>query len=105
MKAINYCLSGAAGVLALGAMTLTAQAAPAGASTADLKTAATTSAEKVRYRRCWWHDGHRHCRYYREYGPSFSFYGPGFGLYLGDNDRGYRRHYYRDHHRRNKSQY
>jgi hypothetical protein len=89
-------------------MSLTAQAAPAGASAVDLKTAATTSVEQVRYRRCWWHNGHRHCRYYRDDGPSVSFYGPGFGLYLGDDDdRWYRRHYYRDrnHHRRSRSQY
>jgi hypothetical protein len=100
MSAMKYVLSGAAGALALGLMPLTAQAAPAGASTADLKSGAATSVEKVRHRRCWWEDGRRYCRYYRHYGPSFSFYGPGFGLYLGDDDwrgrRYYRHRYYRD---------
>jgi hypothetical protein len=111
---MKYALSGAAGALAIGLTTLAAEAAPAGASAVDLRTAAATGVEKASYRRrhCWWHDGHRHCRrYYRDYGPRFSFHTPGFGFYLGDGyrDRSYSyygRDYRRDRrHRRNKSQY
>jgi len=111
MRAMKYCLSGAAGALALGCTTLTVQAAPAGAATVDLKTAATMGVQKARYhrRRCWWHNGHRHCRRYRHYRPYFSLYGPGFGFYLGGEPRHrwHGRHHHRRHwrHRLNRSQY
>jgi len=53
---VKYLLSGALGALALGFMAMSAQAAPLGGVTADLKTAAgpTSSAQDVYWRRrCW----------------------------------------------------
>ena len=103
MTVMKYCLSAAVGAMALGLATLSAQAAPAAGATTDLKAAAgaESSVDKVGYRRCWWHNGHRHCRrsggYYPYYGygasPYYYGYGPSFGLYFG----GGRRHH---HHRR-----
>jgi hypothetical protein len=52
----------------------------------------TSATEQVNYRRCWWRNGHRHCRWVGDgYG-----YGPGVNLYFGG--RGHRSH--GDHHRR-----
>jgi hypothetical protein len=110
MRPMKYCLSGAAGAVALGFATLSAQAAPVGAAPADLKANAPSSVQQVRYyrRHCWWHHGHRHCRrHYRHYGPSFSFYGPGIGFYLGSGYRHHRhgRHHHRRHHHRKWSHF
>jgi hypothetical protein len=90
---MKYCLSAAAGALALSLATLTAQAAPAG-STTDLKAAAgaSSSVEKAA-QRCWWSYGRRHCRYYDD-GPYY--YGPSIDLRFG----GHRHHRHHRHHRR-----
>jgi len=54
--------------------------------------AAEPAVEKAAYRRCWWHHGHRHCRWvatrYYDYGyyddyPGYYGYGPSVGLYFG----------------------
>jgi hypothetical protein len=67
------------------------QAAPiSGAS--ELKPS-TNAVEKAAYRRCWWHRGHRHCRwfhsayydddyYYGGYPYGYS-YGPSVGFFFG----------------------
>src|SRR5262245_29086435 len=97
MTTMKYCLSAAAGALALGLATMTAQAAPAAGTTTDLKAAAgtETSVDKVAYRRCWWHHGHRHCRWYGggDYYPYYG-YGPSVGFYWGGH-----RHHRHHHHR------
>jgi hypothetical protein len=65
--------------LTLGVLAAPASAAPAvGIFGNEARTAGTTLVEKAA-RRCWWHRGHKHCRYYREYRPGFNFYiGPGY---------------------------
>jgi hypothetical protein len=52
----------------------------------------TSAVEQVNYRRCWWHNGHRRCRWV---GDSYG-YGPGVNLYFGGG--GHRGHGH--HHRR-----
>jgi hypothetical protein len=98
MRAIRYCLGAAAGAVALGLATLSAQAAPAGSATMDLKGSAVSSVEKAA-RRCWWHRGHRHCRYYRDYGyyPHHYGYGPSIRFYWGGHRHGHHRHHRRWH--------
>jgi hypothetical protein len=75
-------------LLAFGALSAPALAAPA----SGLKgiEAATTSSltEQVGYRRCWWRYGHRHCRWVGGYGPSIN-------LHFGE--RHGHRHYRRYH--------
>jgi len=95
MTAMKYCLSAAAGALVLGLATMSAQAAPAG-STTGLKAAAgtETSVDQVGYRRCWWHHGHRHCRYYGDRG--YYGYGPGINFYWGGHR--HRHHHWRHRH-------
>jgi hypothetical protein len=95
---LKYALSGAAGAIALGALSFSAQAAPLAGAPAGPKAHVGESnlAQDVHWvRRCWWHRGHRHCRrvyrrwgyypYYRSHyyygGPAF--YGPGFSFYFG----------------------
>ena len=94
MRTMKYCLSGAAGIVALGLMTLTAQATPPGV---NLKAGATSSVEKVDYRRCWWRHGRRHCRWVREhddYDYDYPyFYGPSLGFYFGGGG-GHRHHHH-----------
>lgn len=90
MRAMKYCLSAAAGALALSLTTLTAQAAPAG-STTDLKAAAGASSVEKAAQRCWWSYGRRHCRYYDD-GPYY--YGPSIDLRFG----GHRHHRHHRHH-------
>ena len=101
---MKHLLSTAAGVLALGALSVAAEAAPLASATGGLK--ATASGENaltqdVRYgRRCWRHRGHWHCRrgyrrYYRHYYSDPYYYGPGFSFYFGDghrHNRGHRHH-------------
>jgi hypothetical protein len=95
---MTYCLSAAAGALALGLATLPVEAAPAAGATVDLKGSAETSVEKARYRRCWWHHGHRHCRYYHGYRhyPYYYGYGPSIRFYFG----GHKHRHHRWHHNR-----
>jgi Ni/Co efflux regulator RcnB len=89
---LRHWLSGAAGAVALGMFSLSAQAAPlTGPGDAARANAGRGGlVQNVHWvRRCYWHRGHRHCRrvwrrwggypyhhrrYYRDYGPGFSFY-------------------------------
>jgi hypothetical protein len=91
---MKYCLSAAAGALALGLATLPVEAAPAGGATIDLEGAAETSVEKAHYRRCWWHRGHRHCRrhYGYRYYPYYYGYGPSIRFYWGGHRHRWHRH-------------
>jgi len=103
MKAMKYCLGAAAGALALSLATLAAEAAPVGGASVDLKASAgsASSIEKAAYRRCWWHHGHRHCRwvgggYYSDYDYPY-YYGPGVGFYFGGG-RHWGGHHHHHHH-------
>jgi hypothetical protein len=61
-------LIGTVAAVGFGGLAVTAQAAPL-RDVGVLGQSATSDVEKAA-RRCWWHRGHRHCRYYgyREYG-------------------------------------
>jgi hypothetical protein len=85
-------LSSAIGAAALGVLTLPVQAAPVGSLTGNAVAARDVGAntDQVHYR-CWWHHGHRHCRYAR-YGYYGYGYGPSVGIYVGPR--------WRHHHRR-----
>ena len=80
-------LSIAAVTLAAVFLSAPASAAPIGLPSQQAE-AQQSAAEPVHYRsrRCWYHNGHRHCRrhvaryYYRE--PYYG-YGPGINLYFG----------------------
>lgn len=94
----------AAIVLALTAFTSTGQAAPGSLGGAiEAGRSDVTNVEKVDFRRCWWRNGVKHCRWVREYGygpyygdgPYYG-YGPSVGLYFGGG--GHRGH--GGHHRR-----
>ena len=78
-------------VLAFGVLASPAVAAPA-SSLQSLEAANSSLTEQVGYRRCYWHRGHRHCRWvddgYR--------YGPSINLNIGGGHRGHR---HRRHHR------
>lgn len=79
----------AAGLVSLAAGS--AGAAPLASNHADIKATAkdASAAETVTYR-CWWHRGHRHCRYVE---PSYRYYyapRPAFSFYYGPR---YRRWY------------
>ena len=88
---IKNWLVGAVGALALGSLSASVQAAPLGLGQ-DGYNAATRENSAVQdvvwVRRCWYHNGHRHCRrvwsyddgYY--YGPDY-YYGPSFGFSFG----------------------
>jgi hypothetical protein len=101
---LKYWLSGAAGAIALGMLSVSAQAAPLGAAGEGLRANAGQSGlvQEARWvRRCWWHRGHRHCRrvwrrrwggypyHYRRYYGGPGIYGPGFSFYFGPG-----RHYH-----------
>jgi hypothetical protein len=105
--AFKHWLLGAAGALALSALSVSAQAAPLGVGSEDLKAVAeqnTVVQDVVWVRRCWRHRGHRHCRmvwldrpYYYDaypYGGYYS-YGPSFGFSFGG---GHRHHHHHHHH-------
>jgi len=78
--------------LALGFLTAPASATPLSAMDGVRSGDIASAAEQVSYRRCWWHKGHRHCRWVDDgYG-----YGPGINLYFGGGGRhghGHRRHH------------
>jgi hypothetical protein len=66
------------GALALCTATATAQAASIGGGASAFRVTAAAAggvAEKIAYRRCWWRNGVRHCRWYRS-GSS-----PHYGVY------------------------
>ena len=70
--------------LALGFFAAPAFAAPLGTMDGIKAGDARSAVEQVNYRRCWWRNGHRHCRWVGDgYG-----YGPGIGLYFGGGGRG-----------------
>jgi hypothetical protein len=84
-------LSSAAVAITLGLFAAPASAAPVGLDGLKSGTGASP-AQKVAHRHCWYHRGHRHCRWVgRSYG-----YGPGVTIYLGGR-HGHHRH---RHHRR-----
>jgi hypothetical protein len=65
----------------LGATSIVANAAPAGSVISAKPGLENTSVvEKVAYRRCWWRDGARHCRWVHD---GRRVYGHGYGLYFG----------------------
>jgi hypothetical protein len=87
----------AAAVAAVGAVAMSAQAAPLGGVAGDVKATANqpTAVEKAAYRRCWWRYGARHCRWYYgyndggyDYGPVYG-YGPDIGLFFGGGGGGH----------------
>jgi hypothetical protein len=90
LRMLSKLLSAGGLALALGLLTVPASAAPAN-NLAGMKDRSTSAVEDVAYRRCWWRDGRRHCRYVERYG-----YGPSIGVYIGDGRRGHR---HRRHHR------
>jgi hypothetical protein len=74
------------------AATVSAQAASIGSAVSAPRASTVESvAEKIAYRRCWWRNGVRHCRWYRSgyspyYGvPSNQLYSSGssIGIILG----------------------
>jgi hypothetical protein len=95
-------LSGAAGAIALGMLSVSAQAAPLTnpGDAARANAGQSGLVQDVRWvRRCYWHRGHRHCRrvwrrwggyhhHHRRYYGGPGFYGPGFSFHFGP-----RRHY------------
>jgi hypothetical protein len=94
---LAYGLSGLAGAIALGMLSLSAQAAPLAGAPEGPKAnvGENNQVQDVRWgRRCWRHGGHVHCRggyrrwghyphYRRHYYGGPAFYGPGFGFYFG----------------------
>ena len=96
---LKYWLGGMVGAVAMGALSLSAQAAPLGGAAGGPGANAADSSlvQQARwYRHCYWHRGHRHCRRvwrrwsgyryddgYYGYGYGPRVYGPGFGLYFG----------------------
>ena len=99
MKLRELVLAGA-GALLLGGVLAPASAAPGLPS--GLKPTATenSAVEQVhyRYRRCWRHHGHLHCRRVarRNYGGAYySYGGPRLGLYFGGHRHWGHRHWRR----------
>jgi hypothetical protein len=72
----------AAFALSLGYLAMPASAAPLASVTGARAGNDTSATEQIAYRRCWWRNGHRHCRWVEEYG-----YGPGVNLYFRDGGR------------------
>ena len=92
-------------LLATAATTLSMQPASASPLSGAAKLNKSTSVvEKAAYRRCWWHRGHRHCRwvgysnYYDDYPYDYGYsYGPGIGFFFGGG--GHRHHGWHGGHR------
>jgi hypothetical protein len=87
---------GAVSALALVGLAATANAAPLGSATSELKTTAEVGSgiDKVAYRRCWWRHGHQVCRWvgYRDYDDGYYGYGPSVGFSFGSG-----RHFHHGH--------
>ncbi|MBX9591440.1 MAG: hypothetical protein K2X43_19295 [Hyphomonadaceae bacterium] len=103
MKRMHGLGAAVAGALALGMVSIAAQAAPLGNAAGGLKATAGENAlvQDVRWgRRCWRHRGHWHCRrygrHYRYYPYYYGGFGPGFGFYFGP--RHHRWHHHGWHH-------
>jgi hypothetical protein len=87
-------IAAAISAAAAGSFTWGAAATPLSGAGNELKAATAPAAEKAAYRRCWWRDGYRVCRwvggdyydngYYDDgyYGPYVGF-GPGIGFGFG----------------------
>jgi hypothetical protein len=87
-------IAAAISAAATGSFTWGAAATPLSGAGSELKAATAPAAEKAAYRRCWWRDGYRVCRwvggdyydngYYDDgyYGPYVGF-GPGIGFGFG----------------------
>jgi hypothetical protein len=85
-------LSFTTAIFALGILATPASAAPAsGLQGAEAGTGASAT-EQVAYRRCWWHRGHRHCRWVDTYS-----YGPSINLHIGGGRHGHRHRHHRHH--------
>jgi hypothetical protein len=79
--------------LALGVLTTPASAA-LGSNLKGIETGSGASVtEQVGYRRCWWRNGHRRCRWVDE---GYS-YGPSINLEIGGERHGQRRHHRGNH--------
>jgi hypothetical protein len=79
--------------LALGVLTMPASAAP-GSNLKGIEAGTGTSVtEQVGYRRCWWRNGQRRCRWV---GDGYT-YGPSISLGFGSERHGQRRHYRGNH--------
>jgi hypothetical protein len=87
---LSRIVSAGAFALTLGFLAVPASAAPLGSVGGVKVGTGVSAAEQVAYRRCWWRDGRRHCRWVEGYG-----YGPSVGVYIGDGRRGHR---HRRHH-------
>jgi hypothetical protein len=74
-------------LLAFGLLATPSLAAPATGLQGIESQTSSSLTEQVAYRRCWWHRGHRHCRWVGGYGPSIR-------LHFGG------RHHHHRHHRR-----
>jgi hypothetical protein len=87
-------LSLTSAVLALGVLASPAVAAPA-SSLQGMEAANPSLTDQVAYRRCYWHRGHRHCRWVSDgyrYGPSINLQ---FGGRHGHRHRHHRHHRHR----------
>jgi hypothetical protein len=95
-------LSAASAAVMLSLAGAPASAMPAGMQGAAIGTEQST-AQPVAYRRCWYEDGHRHCRrtvaryYYDDDG--YYGYGPGINLYFGGGGGHFRGGHHGGHHR------
>jgi hypothetical protein len=98
---LRHWLSAAAGAVALGAVSMSAQAAPLGSAAGVNSGSDANSLVQDVARRCWRHRGHWHCRgdgYRRHYYNDGYGYGPGFSLYFGGGHRhGHHRHRHHRH--------
>ena len=81
-------LTGAAGALALAAVTGAAQSAPLGSVATDFRPDATNPVERAQYRLCAMEDGVRRCRSVEIYGPGkrrgprvYGYQAPSAGVY------------------------
>jgi hypothetical protein len=86
---LKFASLGAAAVV-LGFLAAPASAAPM-SGVNDVTAGVPTSAAQEVARRCYWHRGHRHCRYVGH------GYGPGVSIHIG-RDRHGRHHRRRNHH-------
>ena len=87
-------------LLAFGVLATPSLAAPATGLNGIESQAGSSLTEEVAYRRCWYHRGHRHCRWVGGYGPGFSLH---FGGCHGYRHHRHHRHY--GHHRRHHRHY
>jgi hypothetical protein len=87
---VSKYITAAAFAISLGYLATPASAAPLASMTGAKAGNDTSATEQIAYRRCWWRNGYRHCRWVEEYG-----YGPGVNLYFGDGRRGHHDRHHR----------